>query len=41
MPNPLSPWITVWSLGFGIAAVRDDAIVLVARRAGAEASPGQ
>ncbi|PCC68737.1 hypothetical protein SAMN02745121_07434 [Nannocystis exedens] len=41
VPNPLDPWIAVWSLGFGIAAIRDDAIVLVAPRVRDEASPGQ
>lgn len=30
VPNPLDPWIDVWSLGFGIDVLRAEAIVLVA-----------
>ncbi|MFZ6179006.1 hypothetical protein [Nannocystis pusilla] len=41
--DPREAWLALVhrGLGFGIAAVRHDALVLVARRAGHDASAGQ
>jgi hypothetical protein len=32
VPNPVAPVLAVWALGFGVGAIREDAIVLVALR---------